>query len=329
MSKVRYFVFRTVQTVILLWLVVTFLFFLFRLMPGSYTGMLIAQGASQETIEAAKARWGLDEPLYIQYIKYMTNFVVGDVGNSFKYGQPVFEYVKMKIFNSFILIAPGITVAYILASIYGTILGTNRDTLLEEYGVIPVVMIGMFPQFFIGMLLIVIFSSWLGLLPAANMIPISVSRRFSTWYGPYLTVAFLKHYILPFSTVVLWALVSPTLIMRTSVVEVLGQDFSYFQRITGIPKKNRLQHLGRHAILPLITLYPVVMTRAIGGIVLIELVFNWPGIGAALVEAVFYRDFPVIMFVFILVATFVIISNYIVDVVYGIIDPRISVSGGD
>ncbi len=298
-------------------------------MPGSYTGIMIAQGAGQESIEAAEARWGLDQPLYIQYFEYITNLVQGDLGNSFQYGIPVVEYTKMRIFNSFILIAPGITFAYILAAVYGTILGTRRGSWLEKNGVIPVVVVGMFPQFFIGMLLVVVFSEWLGLLPAVNMIPGSVARELDMWYEPYLTTAFLRHYILPFTTVVLWALVSPTLIMRTSVVEILGQDFSYYQRITGIPKRSRLRHLGKHAILPLITLYPVVMTRAIGGIVLIEIVFNWPGIGNSLVGAVFARDYPVIMFVFVLVAAFVIVSNYIVDIVYGIIDPRISIDNDD
>jgi len=113
--------------------------------------------------------------------------------------------------------------------------------------------------------------------------------------------------------------------MRTSVVEILGQDFAYFQRATGLPKINRMKHLAKHASLPVITLYPVSMTRAIGGLVLLETVFNWPGIGLALIEAVLDRDIPVVQFVFFLVAAFVVFGNFVVDIVYGYIDPRISI----
>jgi peptide/nickel transport system permease protein len=108
-------------------------------------------------------------------------------------------------------------------------------------------------------------------------------------------------------------------------VEVQGQAFSYFQRLTGLPKSMLLRNIAKHSSLPVITLYPVSMTRAIGGLVLIEIVFNWPGIGYSLVQAVLGRDYPVLMFVFFLIAVFIIISNYLIDVLYGVIDPRVSV----
>jgi peptide/nickel transport system permease protein len=117
--------------------------------------------------------------------------------------------------------------------------------------------------------------------------------------------------------------------MRTSVVEVMGQDFIYYHKVTGLPYISKLKHIGKHAILPVITLYPVSMTRAISGLVLIELVFNWPGIGFALVQGVLQRDFPVVQFVFFITAAMVVIANFGVDLLYGIIDPRISVEGDD
>jgi peptide/nickel transport system permease protein len=113
--------------------------------------------------------------------------------------------------------------------------------------------------------------------------------------------------------------------MRTSVVEVLGQGFMYYHRVTGMPKIERLKMLARHSSLPVITLYPISMTRAIGGLVLVESVFNWPGVGFLLVQAVSARDYPVLMFVFMLVGIFIVLANYLVDIVYGIIDPRVQV----
>jgi peptide/nickel transport system permease protein len=115
--------------------------------------------------------------------------------------------------------------------------------------------------------------------------------------------------------------------MRTSVVETLGQDFSFYHRMTGMPKFQRMANIAKHSSLPVITVYPATMTRAIGGLVLIETVFNWPGIGFALVQAVLARDFPVVQFVFIVIAAFVISANFLVDVLYARIDPRVGVEG--
>jgi len=117
----------------------------------------------------------------------------------------------------------------------------------------------------------------------------------------------------------------PSLIMRTSVVEVMGQDYTEYHRLTGLPTAKRLRHVAKHASLPVITIYPVSLARALGGLVLVETVFNWPGIGFTLVEAVLGRDYPVVQFVFFVVAAFVIISNFLIDLLYGVIDPRIRV----
>jgi peptide/nickel transport system permease protein len=119
------------------------------------------------------------------------------------------------------------------------------------------------------------------------------------------------------------------LVTRTSVVETLGQGFIDYHRLTGIRKFDRLKYIAKHSSLPVITIYPISLTRAIGGLVLVEIVFNWPGIGFTLVEAVFSRDIPVIQFVFFLIATYIIIANFAVDLLYGIIDPRVSIEGSE
>lgn len=327
MISKRYFLIRTVQSFVMIWLVVTFLFFLFRFMPGDFTTVMMYRGADPETIEAFRQKWGLDDPLHVQYISYMTNLIQGDAGTSLQTRVEVFTYVKMGIFNSFILVAPAITLAYLLGSFYGLIAGTNRGSIIERYGIVPIIFAGAFPSFFIAIIMVVIFASWLGLFPTSGMLSPHMRRVVSDlpWYGSYLNRNFLWHYILPFSTIVVRYLFLPSLIMRTSVVEVSGQGFSYYQRVTGLPKRSRLWNTAKHASLPVITLYPVSMTRAIGGLVLIEIVFSWPGIGYTLVQAVHARDYPVIMFIFFLIAVFIIIANYIVDIVYGIIDPRVTV----
>ena len=320
----RYVLVRSIQTVFTLWLVLTALFVMFRSMPGDFTAQMAVAGANQEALEALRAKWGLDQPLYVQYWRYISNLAQGNLGESPVYRVPVWEFVKMRIFNTFILVAPAMTFTYILGALIGTIAGSKRGTRLEKLGLIPVIGAGSFPAFFISIVLIVVFASWLNLFPTSGMLSAGGSEA-GTWWGPYVTPDFGIHYVLPFVAVVCRYLFIPSLIMRTSVVEVMGQDYTEYHRLTGLPTTKRLRHVAKHASLPVITIYPVSLARALGGLVLVETVFNWPGIGFTLVEAVLGRDYPVVQFVFFVVAAFVIISNFLIDLLYGVIDPRIRV----
>ncbi len=326
MSRKRYYAARILQTVFLLWLVATILFFLFRSMPGSYTDLMLFQGASAEQVAAFRERWGLDDPLYVQYLRFIGNLATLDAGTSLEFQEPVWEVVKTRLFNSIILVAPGITLGYILGSIYGTILGTRRGSKLEKHGLAPLIGLSSVPAFYMAIIAIMIFANWLGLFPSFGMIPAGVYEQYqdASWLRPYLTQDFLYHYILPLSVVTFRYLYLPALIMRTSVVETVGQEFTFYQRMSGLPRLNRMRHIAHHSILPVVTMYPISLTRAISGLVLIETVFNWPGIGYTLVTAIFERDFPVIQFVFFLVAASIIVSNFLVDIFYGIVDPRVS-----
>jgi len=323
-SMKRYVLVRSLQTVFTLWLVLTALFVMFRSMPGDFTAQMAVAGANQEALEALRAKWGLDQPLYVQYWRYISNLAQGNLGESPVYRVPVWEFVKMRIFNTFILVAPAMTFTYILGALIGTIAGSKRGSRLEKLGLIPVIGAGSFPAFFISIVLIVVFASWLNLFPTSGMLSAGGSDA-GTWWGPYVTPDFGIHYVLPFVAVVCRYLFIPSLIMRTSVVEVMGQDYTEYHRLTGLPTTKRLRHVAKHASLPVITIYPVSLARALGGLVLVETVFNWPGIGFTLVEAVLGRDYPVVQFVFFVVAAFVIISNFLIDLLYGVIDPRIRV----
>jgi len=329
MNKAKYILFRTVQTVALLFGIMAFLFFFFRLLPGDYTGVMLFQGASEETVAQFEQKWGLNDPLYVQFWNYLVNFLNLDFGISRQYNKPVLDHVAPKIFNSFILIAPAITFSYIVGAILGSLFGSNRGSKKEQIGITSVIFAGSFPSFFIAILFLLVFASWLSLFPISGMFSPETTIRYSeaAWWRPYLTIDFLIHYMLPFSTIVIRYLTFPTLIMRTSVVEVMDQNFTFYRKMTGVTRMRQLYHVGKHASLPVITLYPVSMTRALGGLVLIEIVFNWPGIGATLVEGVLSRDFPVVQFVFFIIASFVVIANFVVDIVYGVIDPRVSIEG--
>jgi peptide/nickel transport system permease protein len=331
MSRRRYFAIRSLQTVFLLWLIITFLFFFFRLMPGDYIDLMLYEGIPPKTAEQLIEAWGLNEPLYVQYFNYITNLATGDAGFSLQTRTSVWSYVSKKIFNTFILVAPGITLGYVLGSAIGTLLGIKRGTRFERVGLVVSVFLGTLPIFFIGIILIAVYSMGLNWLPSSGMLSPASGGAWvdMAWWRPYTSGDFALHYILPFTAIVLRYINTPALVMRTSVVEVLRQDFIDYQRVTGLPRFNRIKHLAKHASLPALTLYPVAMTRALSGLVLLEVVFNWPGIGQALVQAVLFRDFAVVQFIFLLLAAFILLGNWGVDILYGVIDPRVSVEGGN
>lgn len=324
MGRLDYYGYRLLQTIVLLFIILTFLFFMMRSLPGGYTSLMLAEGASPEVVESFEQKWGLNDPLHVQYARYITNFVMLDVGTSMQSRLPVIEVVGRRILNSLILIVPAVTFAYLLGSTIGAIAGSNRGSWFEEHGLVLFIMIGVLPSFFTSILLVVIFSSTLNWFPAGGLVDPTLDV---TGYRRYLTRSFAWHYVLPFTAVVLRITYLPMLVMRTNVVEILGQEFVRYYRLTGYPRRKRLTQVMKHASLPVITLYPIQLARGISGLVLIETVFNWPGIGWLLVQAVLSRDYPVVQFVFFLTAAVVIFGNFVVDTVYGMIDPRVSVEG--
>jgi peptide/nickel transport system permease protein len=297
-------------------------------MPGDITAHYLRAGADQETVELFRQRWGLDEPLYVQYVNYFENLLIHqDLGNSLNFGVPVLDYVLPRLLNTFILVAPAITTGYVVGSIWGTVIASTKRNWLENYGLVFAIMLGTIPIFFLGMMAIIVFSLRLNIFPTGGMVSSATRQTFTghAWWRIYFTGDFIWHYLLPFSVVALRYSYLPTLLMNTSVREVKSEGFNYYHRITGLPGWRRKFHLAKHASLPVITFYPLSMARAIGGLVLIEYIFNWPGVGVALVQAVFNRDLPVLEFVFFAVAAFIILGNFVVDIVYGWIDPRVSV----
>jgi len=289
--------------------------------------MMMVRGASPESIAAFEQKWGLNDPLYLQYVRYTMNLIQGDLGNSIRFQQPVWKLVQMKIFHTLILVAPGITSAYLIGSIYGTLAGMKRGSFLEKYGSIPILFFGAFPSFVTSIFLVIIFSGWLNIFPSSGLMNVRLYNELGevAWWRPYLSTDFLSHYALPYFAILIRYTYFPSLLMRTSVVEVADQPFMFYHKITGLSRIEYLKRLAHHSSMPLVTMYPISLTRAIGGLVLIETVFNWPGIGVTLIQSVVARDFPVMMFVFFIIASFVIIANYLVDLFYVIIDPRLDI----
>lgn len=327
MSRLHYFLRRTVITAVLIFLVASALFVFFRLMPGDYTSLLVQQGMNADQVARLEAKWGLNEPFYQQYISYVTNLLTADAGVSFRHGTPVWKLVKPRIINSAILVFPAITATYVIGSVLGAVIGRYRGGLFEKSSIITVSAFHSIPDFFLGILLIVAFSQTLDIFPTSGMLSTqtSIMMQDAPFWQKFTLKEFWMHYALPFATITLYFMQYPALIMRNSVVEVSDQEFLHYHRLKGLPRLTLLRKIMRHASLPVVTLYPISLATSISGLVLIEIVFNWPGIGRLLVDSVLARDFPVIQFVFLVAAVWVILGNFAVDLLYGVIDPRVSV----
>ena len=326
MSQLYYYARRTMMSALLVLAIATFLFFSFRLMPGDYATLLLQQGASPEQVAQVREAWGLDEPLYVQYFSWILNMLTGDAGTSRQFGRPVVDVVGTAVRNSMILALPGVVVAFVIGSLYGALMGINPGSRFERYGIIPPNLVGTTPDFFIAILLVFVFASTLNIFPTGSMLSIEAQKSVSGWQI-YTTESFWYHYALPFSTVVIKYMYYPAMVMRGSVVEVRNQEFSTYQRLLGLGSWTRFKHMMKHASLPVITVLPSVTARAISGLVLIEIVFNWPGVGQLLFNSVIARDTPVIQFLFLLVAIWIVVGNFVVDILYTLIDPRITIEG--
>ena len=324
MGKIQYYLGRVVVTILLILGIMTFLFFAFRLMPGDYATLLAGEGADEETIREIRDNWGLDEPIYVQYFSYITNMLTGDAGYSYRTETPVWDTVSVALMNSLILALPALLLAFLIGTLYGALMGTVPGSRFEQFGIFPPTILGTTPDFFLGILLLLLLSSWLNVFPSGGMASIETYRTAESHWELYLTRDFAMHYILPFATIVLKYLYYPTLIMRSSVVEVRGQEFANYQRIVGIKRSIRFRDIMSHASLPVITVLPAVTATSISAQVLIEIVFNWPGIGKLLFDSVLMRDTPVIQFIFLMIAIWIIVGNLLVDIAYTLIDPRIT-----
>lgn len=324
MSRLSYYAKRLVITAILIFAVASLLFFMARALPGDYATTIMASSQSSQGVEQLRAKWGLDQPLHVQYYRYVSNLLVGDMGTSRSTGEPVLATVTAAFWNTAVIAIPGLITAFVVGTLYGGLMGNNPGSRMEKYGIVPPTIFGTTPDFFLGILLLIVFWGWLGWLPSGGLASLETYRATDSQFELYLTTDFLKHAALPFLTITLKYLYYPALIMRGSVVEVRGQEFAVYQRLLGLSNWTRFKHIMKHASLPVITILPALTATSLSAQVLIEIVFNWPGLGKLLLDAVLERDTPVLQFLFLIIASWIIIGNLLVDIAYTMIDPRIT-----
>jgi peptide/nickel transport system permease protein len=269
------------------------------------------------------AQFGLDKPLWEQYFIYLANLVQGELGQSFRYREPVAERILALLPNTLILTFTSLIVAYVFGVLAGAYLAWRRGSAVEQAAIPVVLTTRAMPEFWLGMVLLAIFSFWLGWFPAGGTR--SAGTDHGSLLGLYTSSDFLSHLALPALTLAIYSQGLPLLLMRSNMLDVMKEDFVTMARIKGLSNWTVVvRHAARNALLPVMTSFAIAVGYQLQGNVVVESVFSWPGLGRELVNAVSASDYPLAQGAFLMIAIVVILMNLIADLLYALLDPRVT-----
>ena len=314
---------RFVHNAVALLGVVTILFFMFRLMPGTPLAAFINENLNADQQQAMLEQFGLDQPLWRQYLIYLANLVQGELGLSFFQRRPVTTILLEVLPNSLILTLGSLIVAYLVGSLAGAWLAWKRGSWLERAAVPAVLATRAAPEFWIGMVLLALLSFNLGWFPSGGAS--SPGRAYDSDWQRILSLDYLHHLALPVLTLALYLQGLPLLLMRSNMLEVMHEEFVTMARMKGFSEARIvLLHAARNALLPVVTAFALGVGLSMGGNVVVETVFSWPGVGRLLVQAVTVHDYPLAQGAFLLIALVLALMNFVADLLYMVLDPRVS-----
>ncbi|WP_266083271.1 ABC transporter permease [Haladaptatus caseinilyticus] len=323
MIEKRYLIRRLLLMAISMLTVITILFFLFRMVPGGPMSAIMSPRMSPEAKRQVAEQFGLNEPIWKQYLLYMQNVLQLDFGRSFYYSRPVTSIIADRFINTMSLMLTAFLISYTFGVFFGAHLGWIRGTGKERAGMLVVLFIRSLPVFWTGMVVLYVFAFHLDMFPLGGMR--SVSASYTGNVGKLLSPDFLYHLALPVFTLCTYYTGLPLLLMRNNLLEVLSEDYIDTARAKGLSNRRILfNHAARNAILPVITAFAIAIGFAVGGQVLIETVFSWPGLGREMVQASLRSDYPLAQGAFALLSIIVITMNFVADIAYTVLDPRVS-----
>lgn len=311
------FVIRRTLVLIPTLLVTTMIIFgMMQLMPGDPIDIFLSPNVTmtEQERENFLEQYGLNEPLHIQYVTWLTNFFQGDMGRSFNYGQPVWDVIKVRIGPTALLAGTSLLLALAVSIVFGTISAVRQYTTLDNV-VTGASFFGVsLPDFWFGLMLIFIFPVSLGVLPSGNMN--------SVGGGGVLDV--VRHMILPVIVLSTAQTAILTRYMRSSVLEVLHEEFVASARAKGLGEFIVItKHVMRNSMMTIVTIIGLSLPFFVSGSLIVEQVFSWPGLGQFFWLSVTQRDYPVIMAVLTMTSFLTLLGNFLADLAYGFLDPRI------
>lgn len=316
---------KIATTTITLFLVISINFLLFRILPGDPTRLLFRDPrVSEEALISLRKKFGLDKPLWMQFVIYIQETLQGNLGWSFHYNQPVLNVVAYRIPNTLLLVGSAAILSTVVGIALGAIAGwkrgTKTDSVLFSFSLIT----SWLPTFWLGMVLLLIFGYWLGAFPLGGIRTPAV--RFPSVFEYWADT--LWHMVLPMLALFFWYVGEYVLLMRSSMLDVMTEDYMMTARAKGLRESVILRdHALRNALLPVVTLTTINLGFVVAGAIQTEIVFAWPGVGSLVYDALIMRDYPLLQGTFLILAISVIVANFIADIIYGYLDPRVRVAG--
>ncbi|GAF71066.1 unnamed protein product [marine sediment metagenome] len=310
----NYILKRILALIPIMFIVGIFVFFIIHLIPGNPAAMMLGPEATPEEIDAFSRTMGLDRPIPIQFVEWISNVVKGDFGMSlFFQGQPVTEVVFEHFQVTLTLTVLGVILAIVFGIITGVIAAINHNNLLDRIIMVRTSAGVSIPNFWLGLMLVLFFSIRLSILPPAGFKPLSAGLGESLRYLilPAITLAFGQTSLIARMT-------------RSNMLEVLRSDYVRTAKAKGLSELMvNYKHALKNVLIPVITIIGLSFANLMGGAVVTEQIFNIPGVGRLLIKSVFTRDYPVIEGIVLYIAAMWVIINLVTDVLYVIIDPRI------
>jgi peptide/nickel transport system permease protein len=301
-------------------------FLILQLAPGDVVDVLAGEAgaATPEYMAQLRASFGLDQPLGVQFWHYMSSVATLDLGWSFRQNMPVLELILERMPATLLLMGSAIGFALALGVLLGVVSAVRVHGWVDDVVSVFVLLTYALPTFWLGLMAMVLFSARLGWLPSGGMVDLSANHTGLAWV---LDVA--RHALLPALTLSTFYLAVYTKLVRTSMLELYGADFIRTARAKGAGElRITVRHALRNALLPLLTMVGYQVASLLSGAVLVESVFNWPGIGRLAFEAIMSRDFNLLLGILLLSSILVTLINVVVDLLYAWLDPRVQLAGG-
>jgi len=313
----RYVIARTIQTIITLIIILTIVFILFESLPAKPQDLLaLNPNMKPSQKEYLVHLFGFDKPVGERYVIYMRNMLTFQFGDSFSSAQSVWSLLQERIPRTLLLFGLATVISYVIGIYVGAYIAWKRGGIADGSSVIVSLVFYNMPSFWIGLISLVIFSSQLHWFPLTG------------WYDPTDKLPYIVdvawHLTLPLIVLILLELAGTILLMRTAMLDVIGENYMVTAKAIGLPERQVLfRHGARNAMLPVVTSFIISIVFAVSGAVVLENVFSFPGIGALYIRALGQLDFPVAEATLYIITLFVLIGNFIADMIYGYLDPRV------
>lgn len=296
-------------------------------MPGNPLVFLAGEDVgfmSSAEKEAILDKYGLNDSIIEQYGTYIKNIFTGDFGYSYQQKRPISDLLVERLPWTLLLTGLGLVLSTVIGVMFGAISAWKRGTRTDANLLTVFMFLSAMPSFWVGMILVSIFSAQLGWLPVFG-----AESAWSNFSGMERLIDIGKHLILPLATLILISVTSTFMIMRYSMLNVLGEDYIMMAKAKGVKEKAiKYKHAMRNALLPVATVFMLSLGFTLGGATVIETVFAYPGVGRLMFESVLSRDYPLIQATFLIITFSVVIANFLADLIYPLIDPKVGSGNG-